>query len=84
MVAKVRQDAIHIVDQVLQHTPLQPYPSLAKVIVLALSPSMAKVDVHAPDLHTVNKLFHLPLHLEHPHTLLHHNSSPSPTRRSHS
>eukprot|EP00972_Heterocapsa_arctica_P106344 15667151-Heterocapsa_arctica.AAC.1 len=64
MVAKVRQDAIHIVDQVLQHAPLQPFPSLAKVNVLALSPSLAKVDVHAPDLHAVDQLLHLPLHLE--------------------
>eukprot|EP00972_Heterocapsa_arctica_P069797 10311372-Heterocapsa_arctica.AAC.1 len=62
MVAEVRQDVVHIADQVLQCAPLQPFPSLAKVNVLALSSflakvnvlalsSLAKVDVHAPDLH---------------------------------
>eukprot|EP00972_Heterocapsa_arctica_P108057 15914871-Heterocapsa_arctica.AAC.1 len=61
MVAEVRQDVVHVADQVLQHAPLQPSPSLAKVNVLALSSSQAEVDVHAPDLHVADQLLHLPL-----------------------
>eukprot|EP00972_Heterocapsa_arctica_P094548 13943251-Heterocapsa_arctica.AAC.1 len=38
---------VHVADQVLQHAPFQPFPSLVKVNVLARSSFLAKVNVLA-------------------------------------